>query len=98
MGRERAFTAKVVMLRGKPMGQVGTIGFLDPAIGNCFTAQFGCEVTAAMNQDWRIYGAPCSLFGRDQSLSSNFAAICVCGWSAPFFNQGVHLPRRSVLD
>ena len=26
MGRARAFTAKVVMLRGKPTGQVGTIG------------------------------------------------------------------------
>jgi len=26
MGRERAFTAKVVMLRGKPTDQVGTIG------------------------------------------------------------------------
>src|SRR6266852_7666883 len=30
MGRERAFTAKVVMLRGKPTGQVGTIGIAGP--------------------------------------------------------------------
>src|SRR6266436_9869848 len=30
MGRERTFTAKVVMLRGKPTGQVGTIGIAGP--------------------------------------------------------------------
>src|SRR6266403_2169164 len=30
MGRARAFTAKVVMLRSKPTGQVGTIGIGGP--------------------------------------------------------------------
>ena len=51
MGRERAFIAKVVMLRGKLTGQVGTIELLDPAIGNCFAAEFGCEVSTRMDQE-----------------------------------------------
>jgi len=39
-GRERAFTAKVVnSQRGKPTGQVGTIGIADPAVRDCFAAE-----------------------------------------------------------
>src|SRR5438105_1508960 len=40
----------------------------------------------------------CCLFSGDQSLISSFMSICLCGWSARFFKQGVHLHRRSVLD
>src|SRR5467141_1498734 len=92
MGRERAFTAKVVMLRGKPTGQVGPSELLDPAIGNCFAAEFGCEVTTRMDQERTIYGASCCWFSGDWAHVSNFVAIFICGWSAGFFNQGVHLP------
>src|SRR6267378_3550421 len=40
----------------------------------------------------------CCWLSGDQSLISNFVSICICRWSAQFFNQGVHLHRRSVLD
>jgi glyoxylase-like metal-dependent hydrolase (beta-lactamase superfamily II) len=51
MGRERAFTAKVVMLRGKRRVKLGPSELLDLAIGNCFAAEFSCEVTARMDQE-----------------------------------------------
>src|SRR5260370_42382126 len=44
-----------------------------------------------------IYGASYCWFSGDWAHVSNFVAICICGWSAGFFNQGVHLSRRSVL-
>jgi len=49
MGRERAFTAKVVMLRASRRVKLGPSEFLDPANGNCFAAEFGCEVTTRMD-------------------------------------------------
>jgi len=47
---------KVVMLRGKPTAQVGPSELLDPAIGNCFAAEFSCEVTTRVDQERKIYG------------------------------------------
>src|SRR6266403_1866813 len=97
MGRERGFTPKVVMLRGKPTGQVGTIGIAGPGHGNCFATEFGGEGTTRMDQERKIYGASCCWFHGDWAHVSNFVAICICGWSPGFLNQGVHLSRRSVL-
>ena len=51
MGRARAFTAKVVMLRGSRRGKLGPSELLDPAIGNCFASEFGSEVTTRMDQE-----------------------------------------------
>jgi len=44
------------MLRGKPTGQVGTIGLLDPAMGHCFAADLGCEVNYPLDPREEIYG------------------------------------------
>src|SRR6267378_2534948 len=85
MGRERAFTAKVVMLRGKPTGQVGPSELLDPAIGNCFAAEFGCEVTTRMNRERKVYGASCCWFSGDWAHVSNFVAIYITHAHADHF-------------
>src|SRR5258705_2559799 len=45
MGRKRAFTAKVVMLEASRRVKLGPSELLDPAIGDCFAAEFSCEVT-----------------------------------------------------
>src|SRR6266481_1375858 len=51
-----------------------------------------------MDQEMITYGASCCWFSGDWAHVSNFVAICICGWSAGSFNQGVHLSRRSVFD
>src|SRR6266403_5799910 len=50
MGRERAFTAKVVMLEASRRVKLGPSELLDPAIGNCFAAEFRCEVTTVWSK------------------------------------------------
>jgi hypothetical protein len=48
------------------------------------------------NPDRSIYGAAC-LFSSDQSLT-HCLSIRICGQPVRCVHQGVHLPRRSVLD
>jgi len=51
MGRERAFAAKVVMLRGKLTVKLGPSELLGPGHVIAFAAEFGCEVTTRMDQE-----------------------------------------------
>jgi len=59
---------------------------------------FTAKVLESVSWKPRICERSCCLFSGDQSPISNFVSICSCGRAAGFFNQGVHLPRRSVLD
>jgi len=62
---KRAFTAKVVMLAGasRRVKVWDHRNCWDPAIGNCFAAEFGCEVKLTrMDQERKLYGASCCWF------------------------------------